>query len=1119
MTSPSSGFAVFGFLSSRTYSLESRLLSAPNGHIMMMTMSRRKGWCRHNMILHDDSGRVGVEVYSQEKNGFGDLLWISCDPRYNDTHMLETNNVTLVWRMPSGDCRVNVTCWKMYFSFHPHNEVPQRLSNGLFNCSVDYYWGFQQHLDCNLKVECEDGRDETEHCPFSSPACQGWVSLRGKCYKYISRNNFGRTVQHGEKIKAAEFCASLNASVAVVHSNDFDTLERIYEERGRKRSLFNSMLMGISYGALFVPNIYRRSLVTYDKTVIHNWISAMIMYDGSSRVQVKLIAERPKFFSVFCSPDTYVTVTHSAICEITAHVGDHKPSAVIRFGQKPFHFTKGNMIFSRCPNGQIVHMLFFCYPHNVCGARSPHFCTFSVGTENSTGQLLGTNQPVTSIPIFICRDGVTRISYTLVCDFRHHCEDLSDEVFCQHPPCDSSSFACSSGQCVSYLTRCDMMSDCLDDSDEFMCEGYNYEKRFIWYRKSPGLMIFHLKRSFLWIKMSSNETCPDTHYRCPGVYNDCLPVYTRCNGWYDCIDHEDEEACEDMTCPGFYRCFNSTVCVHADHLCDGWPHCPQHDDELLCDMACPVQCLCQGYAFFCSKSFSTHQFPHLRYLDAGGSRMTPSDLTNNSYLVHLSLSSCSLHFIPTMAFPNLQFLNLSDNNLTVLRMTAFTCLANLRTLSLAKNPIVRIINDPNPVVQLNALRVVDLSHNKVTVFDSKALANMINLQRLNLSFSAIHTIHLNGFRYTPKLTHLYLTGNPIRIFSADIFKPLIYLRTLSSQTYKLCCKELLPDHSEIIACDVPRNEISSCEDLLQSGAYRGSIWLISFLSLLGNVLCLVVRVCVLRTASTSGFHVFVTNLSIADLLMGVYVSIIGVADSIFRGKYLFFDESWKHSMACKVAGFLSLLSCEVSALTIWLITLDRFIVLHFPFSGAHFQRTSAIAASLTTWLVGLFLGLIPLLPVTSHWEFFGQTGICIPLPITRQEFRGKIFSISVFIVFNFVLFVLIVTGQMFIFWSVQKNALNIDSTKVSRDLTIARRLISVAVTDFLCWFPIGLCGLLALADVPIPGEVNAVFAIFVLPLNSALNPFIYTFNMLMEKRKKSREAMLLKWLETHSELL
>ncbi|KAL8580936.1 hypothetical protein ACOMHN_039636 [Nucella lapillus] len=43
-----------------------------------------------------------------------------------------------------------------------------------------------QHVDCNLKTECEDGRDETEHCSFSSPKCQGLVALCDRCYKFVS---------------------------------------------------------------------------------------------------------------------------------------------------------------------------------------------------------------------------------------------------------------------------------------------------------------------------------------------------------------------------------------------------------------------------------------------------------------------------------------------------------------------------------------------------------------------------------------------------------------------------------------------------------------------------------------------------------------------------------------------------------------------------------------------------------------------------------------------------------------------------------------------------------------------------------------------------------------------
>ena len=89
-----------------------------------------------------------------------------------------------------------------------------------------------------------------------------------------------------------------------------------------------------------------------------------------------------------------------------------------------------------------------------------------------------------------------------------------------------------------------------------------------------------------------------------------------------------------------------------------------------------------------------------------------------------------------------------------------------------------------------------------------------------------------------------------------------------------------------------------------------------------------------------------------------------------------------------------------------------------------------------------------------------------------------------------------------------------DTTRKSQDLVIARRLITVVVSNFVCWFPIGILGLLASAGVPITGEVNVAMAIFVLPLNSALNPFLYTLNIVMEKRRKAREMNLLKFLES-----
>ena len=77
---------------------------------------------------------------------------------------------------------------------------------------------------------------------------------------------------------------------------------------------------------------------------------------------------------------------------------------------------------------------------------------------------------------------------------------------------------------------------------------------------------------------------------------------------------------------------------------------------------------------------------------------------------------------------------------------------------------------------------------------------------------------------------------------------------------------------------------------------------------------------------------------------------------------------------------------------------------------------------------------------------------------------------------------------------------------------LARRLITVAMSDILCWFPIGLLGLLASSGTPVPGEVNVAMAILVLPINSALNPFLYTLNTILTKRQRVAERRLQKLL-------
>ena len=408
---------------------------------------------------------------------------------------------------------------------------------------------------------------------------------------------------------------------------------------------------------------------------------------------------------------------------------------------------------------------------------------------------------------------------------------------------------------------------------------------------------------------------------------------------------------------------------------------------------------------------------------------------------------------------------------------------------------------------------LNLSFVEVRELDPSVLHTFPNLQHLDLSHC--HVQHVQGsFQSLTSLRSLDVRMSPLTSFPKSIFRGLSSLRRVLADNYKVCCPATLPVGFVVSQCLAPSDEISSCDALLRSDLYRVSLAVFATLATVGNVLSLVLRVMVIKSKQHSGYPVFVTHLCVSDFMMGVYLVIMGGADRVYMNTYLWEDTGWRNSVTCKVAGFLSLLSSEVSASIICLVTVDRFLVVRFPFSRLRFQRRSAQLCCLVLWTMGTVLATVPLLPATVSWHFYSQTGICIPLPVTRQDLPGHDYAFAVMIIFNFVLFLLIAVGQLFIYLSVRSQSMaeQDDSDRRSKDLALAQRLFTVVVSDFLCWFPIGLLGLLASRGIPISGEVNVGMAIFVLPLNSALNPFLYSLNVIHAHRARAREQKLLRTL-------
>nr|KAG5691148.1 hypothetical protein BaRGS_032144 [Batillaria attramentaria] len=492
---------------------------------------------------------------------------------------------------------------------------------------------------------------------------------------------------------------------------------------------------------------------------------------------------------------------------------------------------------------------------------------------------------------------------------------------------------------------------------------------------------------------------------------------------------------------------------------------------------------------------------HVRYLDLSGSFQPDLEKVHYmGYLHFLNLSSCGLNKVTLRGLVHVRVLDLSWNQLNALSRLFIRDLLALRRLNLSHNLLFS---------QLDSKLADFLSAAKVT-----------SLQSLFLRDTGIEYIEENAFENLTSLLHVDIRENEIVRVNKLMFYGLTKLEVLETDDPRVCCPYFYQYPNATTDCRTPIDELSSCSDLLRSDVFRAFLWALSAMAICGNVGVLIYRVFLEKQGTSFGFRVLVANLCVADFLMGVYLLIIGAADTHYSGQYIWQQDAWTRSGLCKTAGFLALLSSEVSAFVICLITIDRLLVLCLPLKKhLHLTVRSATIACGAVWLIGLVLGFIPFMP--SDWTFYGHTGICLPLPITRRPFPGQQYAFGVFVVLNFLLFLFIGVGQLCIYQAIRSSAMSAKTHRHKQDMNIARRLFLIAFTDFCCWFPIGLMGMLASHDTPIPGIVNVVAAIFVLPVNSAINPFLYTLNMLREKRRKLREEKRIQTMlaKLHAEMV
>lgn len=183
-----------------------------------------------------------------------------------------------------------------------------------------------------------------------------------------------------------------------------------------------------------------------------------------------------------------------------------------------------------------------------------------------------------------------------------------------------------------------------------------------------------------------------------------------------------------------------------------------------------------------------------------------------------------------------------------------------------------------------------------------------------------------------------------------------------------------------------------------------------------------------------------------------------------------------------------------------IITADRLICIVFNFRVQPLTLRACHFICLGAWSLGLALSFLPMSGLSYFYDseqghrFYGRSTVCLALQLSDDRPPGWEYSVSIFIGLNLLAFLFISLAYLAIFLSAVKSSSSIRSTNVKRESALAKRVAFIILTDFCCWMPVIVVGILSLTGSFHDPEkqVYMWMAVFVLPVNSSVNPILYT---------------------------
>ena len=330
-------------------------------------------------------------------------------------------------------------------------------------------------------------------------------------------------------------------------------------------------------------------------------------------------------------------------------------------------------------------------------------------------------------------------------------------------------------------------------------------------------------------------------------------------------------------------------------------------------------------------------------------------------------------------------------------------------------------------------------------------------------------------------------------------------------TNLMCCHA---EFKQDAGCGFVTNDnFANCDTMFRNPRPRKLIWVIGILSVVGAVFVIVWRTFFKEKNVVQ--TILLMHVAVADGLMGLYLITVGVMDTVWSGEYYVHDFQWRTGLPCQVVGGISVLSSEVSIMALTLLSVERMKKVVFPYRFKGLTRKKTHIFCLLIWVIAFFIAFLPTFGIRYFHDsnegiyYYGKSVTCLPLQLSPDFISGWEYSISVFVGLNMALVIIIIVAYAMILFktwiskwhlsqqgTVREKKARAREADAKRERSLAKRVFWIILSDLACWAPVMVIGLKSLIDKAYdpPDDISIWIALFVLPINSAMNPVLYTFS-------------------------